>query len=484
MTMTTSSLDQSRQYIDNLLSRLPDNEPEAHHILMQQLAIDPSPGLISCVMRLMQDEDLDHRFQAVPRKKLILTLLAEQQLAAILDSNRLDAAQIAHTAELLQEAVRLHQEVAAELTQVLESLSWDDHQTLTGIKTQLDLDTDRIAAALTIAPQLHQLASAVRDETVATVFPHLSAKDAGLLKDAANSTDISATITNRLHINAVALHSLLTTHLEEWQARLNSRSASDPIDGALRQCYTQLEHDKRAYDYIAAQIQEHHDNAMLDRRAKSTDALREVKGNLFKINLRLAPILRAGFDKCVAETSSDEQSQTEQLWTDEEQQAAIAAGEAVTRGVDSSHAEREEALLHALMASSAEVQPGERLANQDRLRIKILATMIGALLLGAIGVNVVLWKSSPKPVVVSPTEFSNTITLEHISNLGSIMVSQIDPEWSWRDLSRSQRLEKLSTLAKQAANRGFETVILTDQDDTQLAFWTAHSGPNLLRDDR
>jgi alanine dehydrogenase len=43
-------------------------------------------------------------------------------------------------------------------------------------------------------------------------------------------------------------------------------------------------------------------------------------------------------------------------------------------------------------------------------------------------------------------------------------------------------VKKLSALGAQATGHGFETVILVDHNNDQLAIWTTHAGPNLLTD--
>jgi hypothetical protein len=452
--------DQSKRYIESFLGRLPENKREARHALIQKLAYNPPPETLQCILRLVHDKSLDDRFKEISGKALVLTILAEQQFGVIMNRDCLDAALIAQATETLHEVVVSHKQIASDLTALLDSLSWDDHQNLTRIHEQLALETDRISAALTLAPHLEQLASAAIDNSVT--------------KD-------------RFHLNALALRSMLVDHLDQWQTCLDTGFVEGLASGELTRCYNRLEQDKQAYDYFARVIQETQDAAMLDKRLKGTEDLREIKRSLFQINLRLAPILRDGFDNCIAAHITESDGDATPLWTNDEQQAAISAGEASASAADALRAERDGTLLRALTESAAthkanKLHASEQPASQDRLRIKILAVIIGLLLCGAIGVNVILWSSSAKPIVISPTEFSDTLSLEHVTTMGTVMVSQVNIEQSWRDLSDSQRLEKLSALGAQATGHGFETVILVDHNNDQLAIWTAHAGPNLLTD--
>ena len=88
-------------------------------------------------------------------------------------------------------------------------------------------------------------------------------------------------------------------------------------------------------------------------------------------------------------------------------------------------------------------------------------------------------KGSPPPIAVKASEFSSALPVKTVMAIGPMMFSEI-PSWSWEKLPDEERLRKVQEMGRLAEQKGFQAVLLVDDNKKELATWSARGGPRLL----
>lgn len=79
---------------------------------------------------------------------------------------------------------------------------------------------------------------------------------------------------------------------------------------------------------------------------------------------------------------------------------------------------------------------------------------------------------------VPVSEISGPLALTGGMKLGSMMYAEAS-SWVWADLSDAERIRHVDAIGRQAAEKGFQKVYLTDETKQDLATWTVNGGTKL-----
>ena len=166
----------------------------------------------------------------------------------------------------------------------------------------------------------------------------------------------------------------------------------------------------------------------------------------------------------------------EQLLAESAAQDELADAEMRTRST-------EEELLEALKKTdepacqpASITRPYDR--RQERLRIRILSSIAGVMLLVCASVYGSRMRGYEDPLKVPLAELSDTLILSDVTAVGPMMYAVVS-HWSWDHLTDETRLSSVRALGLSAQNEGYESVYLVDETQEQLATWTVDDGAKL-----
>lgn len=282
-----SELNGFRDKMERLLDELPADGSDARRMITREFAIVPRPDELETIARIAADDASGGPRHELPRRLLLLRILAEREIGRLWWSNRLESEDLRATAELAPQLLVELQRVEADFRSVLasmEGLTLEDRDYLLQVADSLAIEKEPIVAAQVLGPRLQYLAEAAARGEVLEAAPTLSAEEAALFP---LSVDPGAgELPARVCIDAIALKSLILEDLARWRAL--PADAPRARRAALAE---RLRMERSAHQIVAERLQQQHDAALIARLPDFAAELREVRAALYAVSLQLEAAL-------------------------------------------------------------------------------------------------------------------------------------------------------------------------------------------------
>lgn len=276
-----------RHKIEDLLDRLPHEAGEARRMVTREWAIEPDISQLDTIVRIAGDREAAGPRRDLPRRLLMLRVLAERELSRMWVSGRLDTDELRHSAELaprlLLEFKRLENEFCKVLAS-MEGLTLEDREFLLQVVDSLMIRDEPLVTAQLIGPRLEELAHAAERGELDTASPFLSAEEAALFPQAL--PDAAGESPSRAIIDAIALRSLIQEDLQRWR--------ESPEDVALDERNALLERlqmQRVAYQVINERLKSHHEGVLAAGLDEYAGELGTARAGLCAAHLQLVAVL-------------------------------------------------------------------------------------------------------------------------------------------------------------------------------------------------
>lgn len=123
-------------------------------------------------------------------------------------------------------------------------------------------------------------------------------------------------------------------------------------------------------------------------------------------------------------------------------------------------------------------QPERRARRARAKRIALMAVVLLGLSGVAVGVRFLIPKPPPDPLVFSPDEARNVISLSETRPIGTMLYAKLSGQWD--PFSQEECEREMVSLARIAMERGFTSIYLVDGSGEPLASWDQANGPKIF----
>lgn len=282
-----TELEGFRAQMESLLDQLPLDDGNARRLITRELAITPREDQLDTIVRIAADRDSKGPRHDLPRQLLLLRIIAEREISSIWWSNRLEADDLRHSAEVAPQLLIQLQEVERQFREVLasmEGLTLEDRDFLLQVADSLMIEKEPLVAAQLMGPRLEMLAEAAARGEILEAAPALSADEAALFPLALDAS--CGDMPPRVCLDALALKSLIAEDLENWRGQ-----APDTSPTQKRRLLDRMKMEHSAYQIVSERLQQQHDAALIARLPDFAAELRAVRASLYAEYLHLKDVL-------------------------------------------------------------------------------------------------------------------------------------------------------------------------------------------------
>jgi hypothetical protein len=452
--------------VEQSLGRMPDNLLEARRLITRELAFEPTPEELQAIVKIAGNASGPG--SELPRRLLVLRILAEHELKALFGSRSLDAGSIERCTAVLPRLLRATEQAERAVIDTLDSVDAKDRESLEPVVQALRSPRDDLVAAQVLAPRLELLTRAVQENRVASVAPSLSAGEAAWFTAAAGEP-VAADEPSRAVLDALALRSVMQDDLVAWNAALERQADLETRQEIL----DRFDRDKTAYHVVSARVQEQHDTALAAGLDEFVTSIRQTQRSLFSVYLELSRALGTQAPADGDEPVSEEELRQKCL-------EAEVAGEQYR-----TEAEVKEELctkaLGDLEQPAKAVRADPRLPDlrNEKRRVRILASVAAVLFVAVTGVYVFLPGGSTDAPAVLPQELSSAgVRVERLTPMGPLMFAEVSSV-SWQQMAEDERRSHVAEMGRTASGRGFDLLHLVDEQARPVATWTRPGGVEL-----
>jgi hypothetical protein len=476
----------TRIEVDCILPEIPDNRLEARRVITREWAIDPTPDELQAIVRVAHDPAGGGGLpRELARATLAARIFVNRAVRKLLEPDALDAERVREVAQTLPSVVRGIDALEEQLCSIGAIVTPDQRDFLKYVADLLTPSRDLLVAAAVLAPYLEKLATATGPTDLHSAFPSLTEDEVGLLAFAlvpsAGVEANPATGSNAgwLGVEAVILTAVLREDLALLARETDMESAS-PAD--VEELTPQMERDRTAYRVVSGRLQSRQSEATLAGLKDYADRLRDVERKLSVAERKLALALDAQAPDTVDDSTrpSAQAADLELLLQESAAQDALADAEWTNRITE------EELYLDALDNKTEASRGGARKqvfvstydVKRERLRIRVLSAIAVVVFVGCVAVWMTHMRPEKSPLAVDLQQMSDTLILDDAFSVGPMMYAVVS-HWSWDHMSVDERLGSVRALGLSAANSGYETVYLVDENRAELAMWTTRDGARL-----
>ena len=281
-----SELNRFRREMESILERLPLEPADARRWVTRELAIAPGDDELDTILTIAGDRCSNGPRRELPRRLLLLRVLAEREITRLWRSNRLEPEAIRHSTELAPQLLVELKTLEVEFRDTLlsgQGISEEDREYLLQVVDSLMVRKGPLLAAQLIGPRLEQLATAVSAADARNITPYLEEHEAALFQ-ASDQADGPA----RVCLDAIALRSLMQEDLKRW---------CDLGDGKAlerRTLQDRLGMEQLAYDAVLERLQQQIDAAVRAGLSGFTEELRSVRNGLSAVYMQMQRALEPG----------------------------------------------------------------------------------------------------------------------------------------------------------------------------------------------
>jgi hypothetical protein len=279
---------------------------------------------------------------------------------------------------------------------------------------------------------------------------------------------------------SILLH-LIGLDLAAWlTARAPGEGKPEPQDGLLDCLWLNLEHDKAAYKLISEGLAARKDKAFIQGSRQEYDDLNRLQRSLFSAYSRLSRVLTAGKDAPVGQAGDRVAATVTDL------EASIAEAESAAAALNEAKEQRRDLMDDALRGIRQSRTTAPKLLNylekdeRDRKRrLRIMGVTTGVLAVAAVVVNLMLMSPAGPAVDLDLEEFSGAMPLKQATAAAELMLAETS-SGLWTLWNPAERQEHVQDLVRQAGQKGFISLWLTDETGRPLALWEQGSDPKLF----
>jgi hypothetical protein len=475
-----SSLTELRGQIDLVLESLPEGPAEARRVVTREFGIDPRPKELQAISRLANDPFNDASLRELACTALALRILAERGVQELFDSSELALERIGRSALLMSGLLDTVDTLETEVRSRIEVLGPAERNFVLEVVEALQPAAEPLVAGTVIAPRLLALVHAAQRGDPRAVVPSLTDEEVELLADSVSRDprDPERNGVGRPGVNAVVMRTIIDDDLASWERIRSSDVAETGNDARREAVLNRLKRDRTAYRFVSRHLQQRQDTALLAGLQEFAEQLRRMQRDLFSTYLKLAPVLNSATVTTTDADTSDEPDAAAEL---DRLMRACQLSDAIAEVRRDGEVTNEEIYLNALkkmddpdaIETIIEHDPGR--AAREKRRLGILYSIAAVLLAACAVVYGLRFTRERIDLNVPPSEMPAQLELISAMSVGPMMHAQVS-HWTWDDLDESGRRKAVEQLGISAFERGFETVYLTDENETQLAVWTKLDG--------
>ncbi|MBD3868062.1 MAG: hypothetical protein IFK94_08050 [Acidobacteria bacterium] len=434
--MPEPRVQERRRIVERLLEEMPPSLVEAKRFITENGHMEPEPRILQCMVKIAGDPAEEGPRREIPRALLALRTVVDDQLAIMNGDGSAAPETILAAAGVLfsleQDLDRIEQDLAATVPQLAE----DDKNYLNGLHQRLVPSREKMMTARMLA-RFFDLAD----------YPALPADGGSPARD-----------------GAILLH-LIGVDLAAWLNR------QETADGERETLWRNLENDRSAYKTVSRVLAASKDTAFVEGPKPLYEQLNDLQRNLFSAYSRLSQVVIAG------KNAGDTGEAAGDKGSDLDLNASIAAAEQAAAAVNEAREQRRDVMDDALrgVRESRTTPPKllnylEREEKDRKRRLRVMGISCGVLAVAAVVVNLMLLPPSGPVVDLLPEEFSNAMPLKQATAAAEVMLAETSGDL-WDMWNPAERKEHVKDLVRQAEEKGFSSLWLTDEAGRQLALW-------------
>lgn len=451
-----------RQFLDGVVADPPGTSLELRRRLAAELGFEPGPETLQALTAATEVLDPAYRDVALrsAADHLLLTMAAHE----VWESSLVDAERLGAAAEILPSVVLVHREAQEAIARSLSSIGRMHRDPIAKIHHAFELPEEPILAAIVLVPEIERLAAAAADGSLEAAAPSLAVDEASMIEAACDPDLPDADKPPRALLDAVALRTLIESLVAQWREIEATTSPDD--DAEIRTAFrARLERVRSAHPVVSHRL-----DALRARcwdRTKLPDRrLDQTRRRLFGAYLELSKAITGA----PAETT-------------DELQARILEAERAGAAIDAERQSTEATMRDAASGAAqpvapVAVPPSLRDLQRERRRRLRLFGVAAALVPIAIGSNLAYRLSRPAFEPPTTAIFADAMPVQQVVPVGGAMVTKVSAFlWNeWNDAQRAKKVEQLGEIAK---SKGYQALVIVDDQGVERARWTARRGPEV-----
>jgi hypothetical protein len=267
-------------------------------------------------------------------------------------------------------------------------------------------------------------------------------------------------------VDAIALRTLIERDLGQWRALPPAEPDDEAAEEARSELRGRLDAESGAHGVVSPRL-----DALRSRRFQETGTacrhLDQVRRKLFATFLDLRRTLAGGHVEPADEIREK-----------------ISEAEAAAAVIDADKETTESLMRDAAAPGDApkpvvETAPDFRDLIRERRRKKVLIWIAAALVPVAVGTNLFLGSWSFKKVLPTTEEFGKAMPLQEVMPMPGALFSQVS-SLLWETMGDAERRSKVEALGRMARRKGFNTLVLVDENRRDLARVSVGGGVEIL----
>lgn len=373
-----------------------------------------------------------------------------------------------------------------ELFQLRERVERDYRDSARQFRSVLLPSPEPLRAAAVMIPEFEWIVRAAAEPRFEDRFPTLSGPEIEILRIAATAETDSPALPERVIVDGIALRDLIESHLareEQGVADEASRSSLGGFErGSARRTLriAPLVANRIAYSHLSARLQKRYAAQLADGDRDGSELNSRTQKRLFESYRRLSQLLT----DVAFGSKTEETDEAEAYDPHAGLRERIEDAEQVAEGVRAEKAAQEDLLEEAVGRAST----GETAARPDdlrsgnghgELRRRILTAIAGGLLVVAVATNLAIYRGTEHEPPDPSVALNAVMPMDEILPVGEMIFSEI-PALLWSSMSDAERRANVDQVGRIAAQHGFTTAYLFDEERREVARWTADDGVELL----
>jgi hypothetical protein len=464
--------------VEQVLADMPESRLEAQKLIGDVFGMAPPAEVLHGFTQLAESEDTPPVQVELERKLLVMRLLVDLEIHGLTSPGALDLQTLDGAAWRLPELVERVEAFRKTAVWDPPELGPSELNQLNKLRKSLMPEVQELQGFAAIIPQVADLLSRVRDRRTDDL-PFFGAGDVTLFQGAlAHDREERP---NRMLLYAATLRRMIQEHLEAWSSIPAEDRAREAKTGVARRDHPvsleALKRDMEAYQVLSKRMQTDQDTSRSSGQDALVQQLSAAQQGLFAIYLQLTAAVRNPSGDVAAEEDPEARARLLQQLEKAEQSSGQGGHEKEDALLDALTAMRDgrnRVAEVALPASAGSVQ-------REKLRRRVLVGVAAVLAVVAVAVNVFLMSRGGRatPIEVRAGDFRSAMPLNTVTPVGVTMFSEMSRN-EWKAMPTAERDQRLQQLGSLAQARGFQRVLLLDQDKKELARWSAKNGVRIL----
>jgi len=455
-----------REQIERVLDEIPDNRVEARRMITRELGIDPTPEELRLIVGIGHGLPAEGSTRRLTSSALAVRLLADRQVARLFETESVDAEICHESVTLMAGLLAIVTTLERKLRVEAEQASSEERSFLLEIGQTFIPPRDTLLAGTVLAPRLELLAQARAEGRMWSAAPTLSEKEIELFYVGEQAS--------RICINALAMRLILEDDLVAWQKLPTDVADDDQSIDRRRALEVLFDRHTVAYHFVAGRLQNQQSNALVAGLDEYAEELRSIQRDLFAAHLSLV----TSTTRAEAPVENVANDDLERLIEESAIEDAVADAERVARGATDA------LYLDALKKEeSAGTSPVLRRRDDPKRRRRRLHALF--VVAAALAIAVVIFhgkrlgQSGYRDIRLVVDELpQNQLSPVEAIAVGPMLYLQVS-SYTWNDFDDSQRIARVNEMGIKAAQEGYSSIYVTDENHHQIATWKNGEGAKL-----